>query len=241
MPDPVSAAIGGSAVVGLVGSKMSSDAQAKGVKSGVKAEERMSEANLEFQREMEASQREDFAPWTEAGGQALDKLWAGIQSGEFEPGKFDPSQMDLKSDPGYQFRLDEGIQARDKSAASRGRLLSGAQNKAIEGFAQDAASQEYGNAYARYADQYAKETDAKARKYNMLSGLSQQGQASAARQAGATSQLASTGGNIMAQSGQAQNIAQQNMGAARASAYQGMAQSTNQAAQNWMLYQSLGK
>ena len=228
MPDPVSAAIGGSAVVGLVGSKMSSDAQAKAAKSGSRAEERMSKANLEFQREMAESQREDFAPWTEAGGQALEKLWAGVQSGEFEVGK-----VDVNQDPGYQFRMDEGIEARDKSAASRGRLLSGAQNKAIEAFAQDTASQEYGAAYAR-------EADAKARKYNMLSGLSQQGQASAARQAGATSQLASTGGNIMAQSGQAQNIAQQNIGAARASAYQGMAQSTNQAAQNWMMYKALG-
>ena len=240
MPDPVSAAIGGSAVVGLVGSKMSSDAQAKGAKSGAKAEERMSKANLEFQREMEASQREDFAPWTEAGVQALDKLWAGIQYGEFDPGKFDPSQINLEDDPGYQFRLSEGIQARDKSAASRGRLLSGAQNKAIEGFAQDAASQEYGNAYARYADQYTKENDAKKQKYNMLTGISQQGQASAARQAGATSQLAQTGGNIMSNTGRSQNIAQQNIGNARASAYQGMAQSTNQAAQNWMLYKELG-
>ena len=228
MPDPVSAAIVGSAAVGLVGSKMSSDAQAKAAKSGSRAEERMSKANLEFQREMAESQREDFAPWTEAGGQALEKLWAGVQSGEFEVGK-----VDVNQDPGYQFRMDEGIEARDKSAASRGRLLSGAQNKAIEAFAQDTASQEYGAAYAR-------EADAKARKYNMLSGLSQQGQASAARQAGATSQLASTGGNIMAQSGQAQNIAQQNIGAARASAYQGMAQSTNQAAQNWMMYKALG-
>ena len=240
MPDPVSAAIGGSAVVGLVGSKMSSDAQAKGAKSGAKAEERMSEANLEFQREMEASQREDFAPWTEAGGQALEKLWAGVQAGDFDPGQFDPSQIDLESDPGYQFRLDEGIEARDKSAASRGRLLSGAQNKAIEGFAQDTASQEYGNAYARYSDQYTKENDAKKQKYNMLTGISQQGQASAARQAGATSQLAQTGGNIMSNTGRSQNIAQQNIGAARASAYQGMAQSTNQAAQNWMLYKALG-
>lgn len=237
----VATAIVGSAVIGGYASNQASNAQAKATKDGIRAEQQMSAENIAFQREMAAEQREDFAPWTEAGGQALDRLWAGIQSGEFEPGKFDPSQMDLKSDPGYQFRMDEGVEALDKSAAARGRLLSGAQNKAITGFAQDTASQEYGNAYARYADQYTKENDAKKQKYNMLSGISQQGQASAARQAGATSQLASTGGNIMAQSGQAQNIAQQNIGAARASAYQGMAQSTNQAAQNWMLYQSLGK
>ena len=234
------AAIVGSAVVGYAGAKMSADAQSKGAKSGSRAEERMSEANLEFQREMAEQQREDFAPWTEAGGQALEKLWAGVQSGEFDPGKFDPSQIDIKADPGYQFRMDEGVEALDKSAAARGRLLSGAQNKAITGFAQDTASQEYGNAYARYADQYTKENDAKKQKYNMLAGISQQGQASAARQAGATSQLAQTGGNIMAQSGRSQNIAQQNIGNARAGAYQGQATAVNQAAQNWMMYKALG-
>lgn len=225
----VATAIVGSAVIGGYASNQASNAQAKATKAGIRAEQQMSAENIAFQREMAAEQREDFAPWTEAGGQALDRLWAGIQSGEFEVGN-----IDVKQDPGYQFRMNEGVEALDKSAAARGRLLSGAQNKAITDYAQGQASQEYGAAYAR-------EADAKARKYNMLSGLSQQGQASAARQAGATSQLASTGGNIMAQSGQAQNIAQQNIGAARASAYQGMAQSTNQAAQNWMLYQSLGK
>tara|TARA_R110001606_G_scaffold386581_2_gene550691 strand:- start:1149 stop:1832 length:684 start_codon:yes stop_codon:yes gene_type:complete len=224
----VATAIGVSAVVGYAGAKMSSDAQAKGAKSGAQAEERMSEANLEFQREMEASQREDFAPWTEAGGQALEKLWAGVQSGEFEVGN-----IDVKKDPGYQFRMDEGIEARDKSASARGRLLSGAQNKAIEEFAQGTASQEYGAAYAREANE-------KKDKYNMLAGISQQGQASAARQAGATSQLAQTGGNIMSNSGRSQNIAQQNIGDSRAGAYQGQATAVNQAAQNWMMYKALG-
>ena len=224
----VATAIGVSAVVGYAGAKMSADAQSKGAKSGAQAEERMGEANLEFQREMEASQREDFAPWTEAGGQALEKLWAGVQSGEFEVG-----QVDVKQDPGYQFRMDEGVEALDKSAASRGRLLSGAQNKAVIDYGQDTASQEYGKAYAREADQ-------KARKYNMLSGISQQGQASAARQAGATSQLSQTGGNIMSNTGRSQNVAQQKVGAARAGAYQGAATATNQAAQNWMMYKALG-
>lgn len=253
----VATAIVGGAVIGAGASYLASESQADAAKEGMKAEQQMSAANIEFQREMAAAQRKDFAPWTKAGGKALDKLWAGIQSGEFEPGKFDPgkfdpTQIDLEADPGYKFRMSEGVEALDKSAAARGRLLSGAQNKAITGFAQDSASQEYGNAYARYADKYskdyareadiyAKETDAKSRKYNMLSGLSQQGQASAARQAGATSQLAQTGGNIMAQSGQTQNVAQQNIGAARAGAYQGGAQAVNQAGQNWMLYNALGK
>ncbi|WP_375182734.1 hypothetical protein, partial [Sphingomonas adhaesiva] len=85
--------------------------------------------------------------------------------------------------------MDQGIEALDKSAAARGRLLSGAQQKGVTDYSQNVASQEYANAYAR-------ESNEKARKYNMLSGLSYGGQASAARQAQATSQLGQQTSNI---------------------------------------------
>lgn len=235
----VATAVVGSAVIGGYASYKAGEAQKDAAKKGIKAEQAMSAENIAFQKEMAEQQRADFEPWRNAGTSALKQLQAGIESGEFDAEKFDPSQINLQSDPGYQFRMDEGIKALDNSAAARGRLLSGAQQKGVNAYAQNVASQEYGNAYARYADQYAKNNDAKARKYNMLSGLSQQGQASAAQQAGATSQLASTSGNIMAQSGQAQNLAYQNMGAARAGAYQGQAQAINQAGQNWLMYDAM--
>lgn len=47
--------------------------------------------------------------------------------------------------PGYQFRMDEGISALDKSAAARGRLRSGAQNKALTRYGQGLASEEFSN------------------------------------------------------------------------------------------------
>jgi hypothetical protein len=60
------------------------------------------------------------------------------------------SQLDaLRQAPGYQFRLQEGINSRDASAASRGLLLSGAQQRAVERFGQDFASNEYGNRIAQ--------------------------------------------------------------------------------------------
>ena len=68
---------------------------------------------------------------------------------EFQGTKFDPSKIDVTQDPSYQFRLNQGINALDKSAASKGMLLSGAQQKAINNYAQDAASQEYSNVYQR--------------------------------------------------------------------------------------------
>ncbi len=216
-----------SAGVGLASSYLSGKEEASAARKGMAAEERMAANNLDFQKEQAETQLADFAPWREAGEEALGKIQSGIESGAFSMDNFQ-----YKADPGYQFRLDQGIKALDASAASRGRLLSGAQQQGVNAYAQGMASQEYGNAYNR-------EQNNKTRKYNMLSSLNQGGQASAAGQAQVSGQLAQTGGNIMANLGRSQNIAQQNIGAARAGAYQGAAQSLNQAGQNWMLHNAL--
>lgn len=223
----VAAAVVGSAVVGAYSANKVSKAQTKSAKAGMAAEERMSERNLEFQREMAEQQREDFAPWRDVGQKALDSIWSGVQSGAFEVGN-----INLEDDPGYRVRMKEGVEAIDASAAARGRLLSGAQQKALTQFGQEQGSQEYANAYAREANK-------KARQYNILSNLSQGGQSSAAGQAQTTGQLAQTGGNIMAQTGRAQNVMNQNIGAVRASGYQDQAQVVNQAAQNWLTYKMM--
>ena len=55
----------------------------------------------------------------------------------------------LSEDPGYQFRLDQGVKAIDQSAAAKGTLRSGGTLKDIMGYGQDLASQEYGNAFNR--------------------------------------------------------------------------------------------
>lgn len=224
----VAAAVIGSAVVGGVTSYQAGKSQEKAAKAGADAETQLGYANLDLQKELADQQREDFAPWRDVGEQALNQLWEGVQSGAFDVG-----EVDVTQDPGYQFRMDQGIEALDKSAAARGRLLSGAQQKGVTDYAQNVASQEYANAYAREANE-------KAKKYNMLSGLSSGGQASAAGQAQATSQLGQQSSNIMSNMGRTQNIAQQQQGQARAGAYQGMAQAGNQAAQNWLMYKTLG-
>jgi len=224
----VAAAVIGSAVVGGVSAYQSGKAQEKAAKTAAESQERISDENLILQRELAEQQREDFAPWRDVGEQALQQLWSGVESGEFEVGR-----VDVTKDPGYQFRMDQGVEALDKSAAARGRLLSGAQQKGVTDYAQNLASQEYANAYAREANE-------KARRYNILSGLSGMGQASAARQAGATGQLAQQSGNILSNLGQAQAQSAYAQGQARAGAYQGAAQATNQAAQNWLLYKNLG-
>lgn len=220
----VAAAIIGSAVVGAYSSNKASKAQQKGIREGMNAEERMADRNLEFQREMADEQRADFQPWRDAGQRALASIEQGIESGAFEVGK-----INLEDDPGYRVRMQEGIDALDASASSRGRLLSGAQDKAITRFGQEQGSKEYANAYAR-------ELQKKQQKFNILSGISQGGQSSAAGQAQASSQLASTGGNIMSNLGRTQNIGQRDIGSTRAGAYQEQGEIANKAISNWLTY-----
>ena len=71
------------------------------------------------------------------------------------------SMADYQQDPGYQFRLQEGLKQLQGSAAARGGLLSGATVRGGQKYAQNLASQEYGNAYQRYMDQMQN-------RYNML-------------------------------------------------------------------------
>lgn len=69
-----------------------------------------------------------------------------------EFGKYarDFSMSDFEADPGYAFRMQEGLKALDRQAAARGGLISGGALKAAQRYGQEAASQEYTNAFNRY-------------------------------------------------------------------------------------------
>jgi hypothetical protein len=62
----------------------------------------------------------------------------------------DFGMSDFQADPGYAFRLGEGLKALDRQAAARGGLMSGGALKAAARYGQDLGSQEYTNAFNRY-------------------------------------------------------------------------------------------
>ncbi len=68
---------------------------------------------------------------------------------------------DFEASPGYQFRMDQGLEAVQGSAASRHGLNSGATQMAMNDYAQNMASNEYGNWYGQKSGEY----------YNFLNGL----------------------------------------------------------------------
>lgn len=65
------------------------------------------------------------------------------------PGFQAPNASDVLKDPGYQFRLGQGQQSLEQSAAARGLLNTGGTLKDLIGYGQNFASQEYGNVYDR--------------------------------------------------------------------------------------------
>lgn len=82
----------------------------------------------------------------------------------------DFSLADFHTDPGYQWRMDQGIQALDRSASARGQLFSGGELKALDRYNQGFASNEYQNAFSRY-------TQNQGNRFNRLAALSGIGQA----------------------------------------------------------------
>lgn len=67
--------------------------------------------------------------------------------------KFQPG--DLTQDPGYQFRLQQGQQAIDRSLGARGNLFSGNALKAAQEYGQGLADSTYNDAYQRWLQQNA--------------------------------------------------------------------------------------
>lgn len=95
----------------------------------------------------------------------------------------------FEADPGYAFRLSEGLKAMERGAAARGGLISGAALKAGQQYGQEMGSQEYQNAFKRYQDQ-------RMGRYNMLADQQGIGIGATNRQGAATGAFGDIGSDI---------------------------------------------
>jgi hypothetical protein len=102
---------------------------------------------------------------------------------------FKPPDLNETTDPGYNFRLKEGQQAIERSAAAKGTLLTPQALKAITRWGQDYASNEYDKVYGRAMGEYRTAHDIykgnQADQFNRTSSIAGIGQ-TAANQLGAT-------------------------------------------------------
>lgn len=173
----VAAAMVGAAAVGAAGSAYASKQSSKAAKTQAASADRASQ----IQQENFEQTRKDLMPYKQAGDTSLNQLM-----GQMTPdGYFNQTYtgQDIYSDPSYQFRLQQGQDAIQSSAAAKGGLLTGATLKALQNYGQESASQEYGNAYNRFnADQ--------TNRYNRLSNLVGIGQNAAAQVGNAGAQTA---------------------------------------------------
>ena len=190
MPEPVSAIAAGIGAAGAIGSSIIGSNASK---DAAKSQKKAAKKAAQIQQKMLTQQLEVAKPYVEAGKNAL------VDYQKLAP--YQPFGMpQFEADPGYQFRMAEGVKALERSAAARGLLQSGTTLKGITQYGQNVASDEYQNAFQRYLAQ----REASMEPYRYLTGIGQAAAAGQATNIGAAgsnlAELAATRGNINAQS-----------------------------------------
>lgn len=185
---------GASVVGGLIG--------ASGARSAASAQSDAATRAGEIQQQQFAEQMRLQEPYRQAGLTGQNKLMQllglGGDAGAADYGKYgkDFSMADYTADPGYAFRLSEGMKQLGHTAAGRGGLISGGTMKGLQDYAQGSASQEYGNAFARYQAE-------RAARLQSLGNLMSSGQAAASNQAAGAGNYATNAGNTIMAAGNA--------------------------------------
>ena len=225
----------------LLGGYLSSSGQQKAAETGATSSREAAliqaaaaEQALRLQKQLADEQVLRNAPTVQAGDTARNRMLdliglsgrtgaAGYGSANqpFSMAGFDPNSLmrnfgaaDFQTDPGYNFRLSEGLKAIDRQAAARSGLISGAGLKAAGRFGGDLASQEYGNAFNRFQTNRASQaglfTDALNRErtrqmdeYGRLSDFTTRGANAAAGTGSSQAAYGTNAANLMSQGAQA--------------------------------------
>ena len=149
-----------------------------------------------LQKEMFDEQKRLSEDYRQAGltgqNRLMELLGLGDNTGSARFGQYarDFGMQDFQQDPGYRFRLGEGLKAMSHQAGARGGLISGQTMKGLEDYRQASASQEYGNAFNRYQTN-------RQNQLAPLGSLMSSGQAAASGQVGSQGQYGANVGNLM--------------------------------------------
>jgi hypothetical protein len=189
-------------------SAASSAASSKANKEAAKIQaQKYAEAKAALEK-AEAAAQGYIKPYATVGGSALDELAYGMglttptegytsantQKGGLANYGMDQYQQDvgytpmvnsladLQATPGYQFQLEQGLQGVNNTAAARGGLLSGANMKAINDYAQGQASTGYASAWERAQNAYTNAFGRNQQKFTNLQSMANNGQNAAGSQ-----------------------------------------------------------
>ena len=205
------------AVIGAGASLLGGAMAASSAEKAANTQAAAADKAVALQREMYLKNLELNKPFREAGLTAQNRLLdvLGLSGNKSAAGygmatqPFTMSQF--TADPGYAFRLNEGMKALNAQAAARGGLISGNALRAATAYGQDLGSQEYQNAFNRYY----KEREALLNPLQSLTGTAQT----------TSGELGRAGQSYATNAGQDITAG----GAARASGYLGSANAWNQA------------
>ena len=161
MPDPVTGVSAGASLLGgylsSSGQKEAANTQATASTQDALIRAAAAEQALRLQKQLADEQVLRNAPTVQAGDTARNRMLdliglsgrtgaAGYGSANqpFSMAGFDPNSLmrnfgasDFQTDPGYNFRLSEGLKALDRQAAARGGMMSGAALKAAGRYGQE--------------------------------------------------------------------------------------------------------
>ena len=175
---------------------------ASGAQSAARTQADAANRAADLQKQMFDKQVELQDPYRQAGltgqNRLMELLGLGGNAGAAGYGQYakDFGMQDFQQDPGYQFRLSEGLKQLGHAAGARGGLISGQSMKGMQDYAQGSASNEYQNAFNRYQTN-------RSNQLQPLGNLMTSGQSAASNQAGQAGQYGVNAGNLMSQAGQA--------------------------------------
>lgn len=134
-----------SGVGALYGNNQTQDA----IRDAQNAQLEALDRGLAFARETRDMQIANQEPFRQAAvgatGALMDMTGLPRPNGE-------PASYNWQTDPGYQFRINEGMRALENSAAARGGLMSGGFARKALRYATDYSAQEYANVYNRISN-----------------------------------------------------------------------------------------
>lgn len=153
-----------------------------------------------LQREQWQQQRADNAPRMEAGNRSLARLQQLLGIDGAGGGRNSLTGADVMAEPGYQFGLQQGQQALDRTATARGMRNSGAALMAAQRYGNDYGTTKYGDAWNRLQGERTNE-------FNQLASVAGMGQTASNQVGAAGSQFANNAGNNMMGAANAQGAA----------------------------------
>ena len=199
------------AIIG--GSLLGAGASYFGAKEQSKAAKKAAKRQTDVQWDMYAQNREDMAPWREAGVRSLADL-ERVQ-GTYEGAVMDPNQYEQS--PAYDWLREQGNKNINRQHAASGQFGSGRNQKDLMQYGQGLALTDYQGYLGRLESLM-----------NRYAGTSQVGQT-------ASGQLAGLGANVANQVGSANYASEINQGNARTGLYQNLSNIGTTATNQFML------